>query len=129
MCKNDKPAVKEFHRIGTVKSEACRPVKIFFATEEALATILSRSRGLWLTSELESVYLGPDRSTEESESRRQLVAELKEEMRGENLPWHQASPPKPLYGRFKKNRKQNNWREPADSLAVENGEVPDVLWA
>ena len=56
ICDNYKPAVKECRRIGTVKPEACRPVKISFDTEEAAATILSRSRGLGLTSEFKSVY-------------------------------------------------------------------------
>ena len=81
ICGNVKPAVKECRRIGTVKPEACRPVKISFDTEEAAATILSRSRGLRLTSEFKSVYVSPDRSVEERETRRQLVATLKEKMK------------------------------------------------
>ena len=37
ICENDKPAVKECRGIGTVKTEACRTVKISFATKKAAA--------------------------------------------------------------------------------------------
>ena len=80
--------MKKCRRIDTVKPKACRPVKISFDTKEAATTILSRSRGLRLTSEFKSVYVSPDRSVEERETMRQLVATLKEKMKSEPDLYH-----------------------------------------
>ena len=66
-------------RIGTVGKgdKGCRPVKITVGSPVAVHQILAQSRNLRDVERFKSVFLCPDRSTEERVVRRKLVIDLK----------------------------------------------------
>ena len=65
-------------RLGRYKEGTDRPVKLRLSGREFRDLILSHKSGLKKSERYKDLYISPDRSPEEREERRKLVAELKE---------------------------------------------------
>ena len=81
---NEKPKVETVCRIGTVKTGCNRPVKIVFRNSETVHQILLKSWNLKNIDELKSVFMAPDRCSEERKKHRELVLQLKEKRKEDN---------------------------------------------
>ena len=79
----EKPQVQAVNRLGVQRKGAvddrssCRPVKVTLASTTSVSQILTKTGKLKKTERFKSVYVCPDRSTEERAARKQLVADMK----------------------------------------------------
>ena len=67
----------EATRLGKIKSETVRPVKVILSSTTATEQILSKSRKLRESDKHKTVFLSRDRTSEERSKHRELVVELK----------------------------------------------------
>ena len=67
----------EATRLGKMKSDAVRPVKVVLFSTTIAQQILHKSRKLRESEKHRTVFLSPDRTAEEREKHRELVAEIK----------------------------------------------------
>ena len=72
----EKPSF-EAARVGMISSDRIRPVKVFLRNSETVNRLLFKTKKLKTTARYRRVYIAPDRSPEEREKHRQLVAEIK----------------------------------------------------
>ena len=87
ICSSGKPAVVDCHRVGAVKPETVRPVKVLFNSEETAVRVLKCSSSLKSTRHTR-VYITPDRTPEERTERKRLVEVVKEKMVSEPQRYH-----------------------------------------
>ena len=67
----------EAARVGMVSSDRIRPVKVSLRNSETVHRLLFKAKRLRTTTTYRRVYIAPDRSPEEREKHRQLVAEMR----------------------------------------------------
>ena len=70
-------------RVGAKSEKKTRPMIATLSSRENLLTLLKKARELKKTKNFHSVYIGPDRTFEERESRRKTLETLKR-LRSEN---------------------------------------------
>ena len=87
-CGTDKPSVSDCYRVGEVKEGAERPIKVLLNSSETAARVLRNARVLRGSTRFKKVYVSPDRSREEREQRRTLVAQIKEKISSEPGQYH-----------------------------------------
>ena len=73
----EKPSF-EAARIGMVSTEKNRPVKVSLRNCETVHRLLAKAKKLKATAAYRNVYISPDRSPEEREKHRELVAKMKQ---------------------------------------------------
>ena len=73
----EKPKIVSCCRIGQQKSGTVRPIRLRFQNSVTAYQILNKAKKLKDIDAYKSVYLSPDRSPEERDTRRKLVEELK----------------------------------------------------
>ena len=73
----EKPSF-EAARIGMVSTEKNRPVKVSLRNCETVHRLLAKAKKLKITAAYRNVYISPDRSPEEREKHRAIVAEMKQ---------------------------------------------------
>ena len=72
----EKPRV-EASRLGKRSNKSLRPVKVTVTNPTVVSQILSKARNLRKVNESKSVFVCPDRSTEQRAKQKLLVADLK----------------------------------------------------
>ena len=72
----EKPRV-EASRLGKRSNKSLRPVKVTVTNPTVVSQILSKARNLRKVNEFKSVFVCPDRSTEQRAKQKLLVADLK----------------------------------------------------
>ena len=75
-----KPRMRECYRVGILKPDITRPVRVTFTSPEAAAEILKESKRLKEIREYSRVFISPDRTPEERAARRKLVEALKKKV-------------------------------------------------
>ena len=73
----EKPSF-EAARIWMVSTDKKRPVKVSLRNCETVNRLLAKAKKLKVTAAYQNVYISPDRSPEEREKHRELVAEMKQ---------------------------------------------------
>ena len=68
-------------RLGRKLAEKTRPVRILLANSSILHQLFSKSNELRLSQQHKTVFIAPDRSSEEQARNHQLVLELKQKSR------------------------------------------------
>ena len=79
----EKPAVKECYRVGAAKPGATRPVRICFNSSGSVALLLQNAKKLKQTTTFKTVYLSSDQSPGERTASRDLVENLRAEIKEE----------------------------------------------
>ena len=74
----EKPTVSDCCRIGTTRDDAIRPVKFSLRSQAHVTQVLKNARKLRTIEEFRSVYICPDRSSEERKAYKKLVEEVKQ---------------------------------------------------
>ena len=74
---NEKPKLVSCRRLGEKENGKKRPVKVVLHNRDMARSILARSGMLRKVEGMEDVYVCPDRTIEERNERKRLVAELK----------------------------------------------------
>ena len=72
----EKPSF-EAARIGMVSTDKKRPVKVSLRNCETVHRLLAKAKKLKAAAAYRNVYISPDRSPEERDKHRKLVAEMK----------------------------------------------------
>jgi hypothetical protein len=75
--KIEKKSRFEAARIGMVSTEKNRPIKVSLRNCKTVHRLLAKAEKLIATAAYRNVYISPDRSSEEREKHRELVAEMK----------------------------------------------------
>ena len=71
------PEVVEHYRIGTVKDNSNRPIKVKLRRPGAVRDVLINAKKLKGHDKLGSIFISPDRSVEERKAHKQLIDEMK----------------------------------------------------
>jgi hypothetical protein len=87
VCGEVKPIVKDYCRVGTLKSGKNRPMKVCFKSSEEAHTTIRRANSLKTSAKYEKVFIAPDRSPAERAQGRKLVQPLRGE-RHKAVPRH-----------------------------------------
>lgn len=80
---NEKMKLTDVKRVGVKSENKTRPMIATLSSRENLLTLLKKAKDLRQTDNFHNVYIGPDRTFEERESRRKTLESLKR-LRGEN---------------------------------------------
>ncbi len=74
----EKPRVQDCCRIGSTKTDHCRPIKFTLSSPEQVNQVLRKSKLLRAKEGFKSVYICPDRSNEERKAFKTLLEQLKQ---------------------------------------------------
>lgn len=80
---NEKPRILECIRVGVRQNGKQRPIKVRLGSAEAVASILRNAKHLKNSTTNKNTFIGPDRTIEERDIHKKLVAKMKV-MIGEN---------------------------------------------
>ena len=72
-----KPVVKDYCRIGRSQADATRPVKFSLSNQAHVTQVLKNARKLRTIDGRRSIFICPDRSSEERKAYKKLVEEVK----------------------------------------------------
>ncbi len=80
---DEKPLLKDICRVGIVRKETIRPIKLTLNSSDHVNEILRKSKRLRTKEGYNSIYICPDRSLEERKAFKKLLDELKKKRKSE----------------------------------------------
>ena len=72
------PVLSNVERLGRIREEGTRPVKVVLRSKETVRDILGKAARLKRSETFRAVFIAPDRTLDERVERRKLVAKLRE---------------------------------------------------